>query len=316
MKSLWKGVVAAGAAGLLVSAGTAFAQSDPPPSDPNATYPQQPIQQQPIQQQPVQQNTYPQSGYGQSGTQAPQPQPSAPPQSGYGQSGYSATPEPAQPAPQQQSVPPSEYGTQNPNNTAAPQNNPFAAGQQQDDRFSQERARSDQMDSNLASKVTVAAGAGLADFTGSLGDHTNAGFSWNVRGGYDFSRNLGLEVGYLGARNGIDDTRLPNPHSITTTGLTGDLKLTAPIATGAGVLIKPYIFGGLGGAYYGVSGDTQLYQSDSDLVVPLGLGGDAFLTPNVSVGARLGYDVNVANRIGDNAAGNLMNLTANLGVHY
>lgn len=171
-------------------------------------------------------------------------------------------------------------------------------------------------DQGVSQKVTVQAGAGLADFTGSLGDKTNAGLAWDVRGGYDFTKNIGLEVNYLGARNGIDDQRLPTAHSITTTGVLGDLKLGAPLTTGSGMTFKPYLFAGAGGAYYGVSGDTALYESDSDLVIPLGIGGDAFLSQNVSVGARFDYDVNLANRIGDNAAGNLMNLTANLGVHY
>lgn len=170
-------------------------------------------------------------------------------------------------------------------------------------------------DSDFASKITVAAGAGLSDFTGSLGERTNAGPGWDVRAGYDFGRNVGVEVGYLGARNGIDDTSLPTAHSITTTGLNGDLKLTAPIAAGS-VTIKPYLFGGLGAAYFGVSGDVPGYQSNSNVQVPLGLGGDAFLNQNVSVGARLGYFFNVANRIADNGAGNLYNATANLGIHY
>jgi hypothetical protein len=170
-------------------------------------------------------------------------------------------------------------------------------------------------DADAASKISVAAGAGLSDFTGSLGSRTNAGPGWNVRAGYDLGRNVGFEVGYLGARNGIDDTSLPAAHSITTTGLNGDLKLTAPIEAGR-VTLKPYVFGGLGAAYFGVSGDVPGYQSNSNVQVPLGVGGDAFLSQNVSVGARLGYFVNVANRIADQGAGNLYNATANLGVHY
>jgi len=164
-------------------------------------------------------------------------------------------------------------------------------------------------------KVTLDAGLGTSGFTGSLGDKTNPGINWAVRGSYDATKNIGLEVGYLGANNQIDDTRLPIGRSITTTALSGDLKLTAPLTAGS-VTFKPYLFGGIGGAYYGVSGDTPLYQSDSDLQFPVGLGGDAFLTNNISVGARLGWFLNIANRIGDQAAGNQMNFTADVGVHY
>lgn len=177
--------------------------------------------------------------------------------------------------------------------------------------------RNDTMGSRTAlpERLTLSLGAGLSDFTGSLGDHTNPGVNWDLRGAYDITPNVGVEVGYLGARNGIDDTRLPTSHSITTTALNGDLRLGAPIPAGS-LTIKPYVFGGVGGAYYGVSGDTQLYQSDSDLQFPIGLGGDALIGRNIAVGARLGYFLNVANRIGDNAAGNQLNLTANIGAHY
>jgi hypothetical protein len=164
-------------------------------------------------------------------------------------------------------------------------------------------------------KVSLAAGLGVDGFTGSLGDHTNPGIDWNVRGTYDASKNIGLEVGYLGAANQIDDTRLPFGRNITTTSLGGDLKLSAPIGVG-NVTIKPYLFGGIGGAYYGVSGGSSLYASDSDLQFPVGLGGDAFLTNNLSVGARLGWFINVANRIGDQAGGSQMDFTADVGVHY
>jgi hypothetical protein len=166
-------------------------------------------------------------------------------------------------------------------------------------------------------KLTVNAGAGLSTFTGSLGDHSNPGASWNARGTYDLTPNVGVEGSYVGASNVIDDQRLANQQSITTTAFAADVKLGIPLLLKQNnMLVKPFVYGGLGGAYYGVSGDNPLYRSDSDFQIPLGLGADAFITHNISLGARMDWMINIANRVGNDVAGNQLNFTANLGAHY
>jgi hypothetical protein len=169
----------------------------------------------------------------------------------------------------------------------------------------------------MTDRLLVTAGAGITDFTGTLGSHTNLGFGWRVRGAYDFNRNVGVEGNYVGAHNAIDDTRVSST-GVTTTGFNGDIKLQAPIGSPGGTELKPYIFGGLGGSYYGVSHTAfnPIYGSSAAFQVPIGLGGDAYLSKDVTAGVRLDYMLNSGNRVTTEGGGNQYGITASLGVHY
>ncbi|MBS2033124.1 MAG: outer membrane beta-barrel protein [Deltaproteobacteria bacterium] len=169
---------------------------------------------------------------------------------------------------------------------------------------------------DYSTRLNMNAGAGVASFTGDLGDRTNTGPSWLARGTYDLTSSVGVEGTYLGAHNGIDDTRLPTAQGITTTSLQAALKLGAPLLVGS-VFFKPYVSGGVGAAYYGVSGNSNnLYGSDSALEFPLAAGADAFVSHNVSLGARFDWMVNAANRVSAEGGGNQINISGMVGYHY
>lgn len=173
-------------------------------------------------------------------------------------------------------------------------------------------------------KFSLATGLGLADFTGTLGSHTSAGLGWTVRGGYHWLPYLGIEVVYFGARNSINDVRLTDSHSITTTSFTGILKLSAIFGTGDGPPVEPYIFAGLGFAVFSVSGpptvglvgNARLYDSNSNLQVPIGLGADAIFAKAITLGARFNYNVNVANRISAEGRGDQYGILGTVGLRY
>jgi hypothetical protein len=173
-------------------------------------------------------------------------------------------------------------------------------------------------------QFSLATGLGLSDFTGTLGSHTSAGLGWTVRGGYHWLPYLGIEIAYFGARNGISDVRLTDSHSITTTSFTGTLKLSTIFSTGGGPPVEPYIFAGLGFAVFSVSGpptagfvgNARLYDSNSNLLIPMGLGADAIFAKAITLGARFTYNINVANRVSAEGRGDQYSILATIGLRY
>lgn len=177
-----------------------------------------------------------------------------------------------------------------------------------------------------AYQFSLATGLGLSDFTGTLGSHTSAGLGWTVRGAYQFMPNLAVEITYFGAHNGLSDPRIAEGHSITTTSVTGNIKAFTVFTVANDLPIEPYVFAGLGASYFGVSGPPAvaiglppgsplLYDSDSNVVIPLGLGANTIFAP-VAVGLRFTYDINLANRISAEGRGNQYGLVASIGLRY
>ena len=176
-----------------------------------------------------------------------------------------------------------------------------------------------------AYQLSLMTGIGLSDFTGTLGSHTSAGLGWTVRGAYQFIPNVAVEVTYFGARNSLSDPRISDGHTITTTSFTGDLKASTVFTVADNLPIEPYVFAGLGLGFFGVSGPPAvapgvpggplLYDSDSNVVIPLGLGANTIFTP-IAVGLRFTYDINIANRISAEGRGNQYGLIATIGLHY
>lgn len=102
-----------------------------------------------------------------------------------------------------------------------------------DDRSLQTMARDQRYDMEL--------NGGIGGYFGSVGDATvRAGPAYGVTGAYNASRNVGVELGYLGHSNSIDGSsaRLSSNQIQADIKLGRELKL--PVAW------RPYVFGGLG----------------------------------------------------------------------
>ena len=173
--------------------------------------------------------------------------------------------------------------------------------------------------SDGASRVGAEAGMGISNFTGDLGDCTNAGVGWNARGVYNFSPNIGVEVSYLGAHNTFDDQRLTTHEGITTTSLSGDLKLAAPFRANSSMVIEPFVAGGFGGAFYTVTeNNSPLYASGGGAQVPMGVGANFLIDRVATFGLRGDYLANLSNTLvtTESVHGNQWAAQANLGFHY
>ena len=112
---------------------------------------------------------------------------------------------------------------------------------------------------------------GVGDYTGSLGAFTHPGPTWGAVLNfqpYDF---LGVELGYEGSRQTVDDNRFASGQApvLLRNGGASLIKLSPPFLE----RVRPFIGVGLGATYVNVSGEANgLYVSDFMEEVPLAAG--------------------------------------------
>jgi hypothetical protein len=122
--------------------------------------------------------------------------------------------------------------------------------------------------------LTVTLGGGLEGYTGGLAPQVDPGVAYGVTAAIKPSKVLGLELGYSGAVNGIDDAGFAGAlgaddpdvvrnggHAAVTVGLTA-----SPL--------QPYVLGGIGLSDYNVRGGGEVFGLTDDTVgnVPVGAG--------------------------------------------
>jgi hypothetical protein len=120
---------------------------------------------------------------------------------------------------------------------------------------------------------SIEGGAGVLGYISGTG---RLGPAWNVRVTGEFSPRLAAEANYLGAANHrADDTG-------TLTYATLDARIRYNVLLADETPVQPYLTAGLGyGAWIGPGG------APAGLVLPVSVGVERLLTPNVKIGARL-----------------------------
>lgn len=120
---------------------------------------------------------------------------------------------------------------------------------------------------------SVEGGAGVLGYISGTG---RVGPAWNLRVTGAFSPRWAAEANYVGAANGRTD----NAGTLTYTSLDARARFNVLLADQAAV--QPYVTAGLGyGAFIGPGG------APAALVLPVAIGVERLLTPNVKIGARL-----------------------------
>ncbi|HET9452420.1 MAG TPA: hypothetical protein VFO83_16135 [Aggregicoccus sp.] len=112
---------------------------------------------------------------------------------------------------------------------------------------------------------------GLGDYTGGLGDFSSLGPSWGATLNFQPYSFLGVELGYEGSRNVVDDNRFleGSAPSLLRHGGASLIKLSPPFLEE----VRPFIGVGLGASYVSVSGEANgLYESDFMEEVPMAAG--------------------------------------------
>lgn len=133
-----------------------------------------------------------------------------------------------------------------------------------------------------AGSLGVEAGGGVADYTRGLNPQTSAGPAWNAGVTFRVTEVLGLEALYTGSSVDYDAGGVTG--NIRQDGAAGLVRLN--LATSA---IRPFVFGGLGGAHVRADGAVPL-ESDTLLTVPAGAGVELSLGDVFSINGRVRYD--------------------------
>lgn len=123
--------------------------------------------------------------------------------------------------------------------------------------------------------LSVEGGGGIVGFVGGTGA---PGPGWNLRITGALSDRVAIEGNYLGSINERIDTN----DSLVMTTIDAGIRYNLLLADE--FVVQPFVVGGAGYAgFAGKNGDPAM------LVVPLAVGVERLLTPNVKIGARFGY---------------------------
>lgn len=157
---------------------------------------------------------------------------------------------------------------------------------------------------------------GVSAFTGDLAAYSEAGPSYGVTLNLQPFNVVGIELGYEGSRNEIEDDRAQNG-LVARNGVSAMLKVAPPFIE----RVKPFVAAGLGASYLSVRNGAALYGNDYMQEIPLAAGIE-FNAGMLTAGARGTYRVlidedfaNEAEPTGD-PEGGLFDATLTLGARF
>ncbi len=137
--------------------------------------------------------------------------------------------------------------------------------------------------------LNIFAKGGLGAYTGGLAEFTSPGPSWGVTLNFQPYNFLGVELGYEGSRQAVDDNRFLDgaEPALVRHGGSSLIKLSPPFLE----QVRPFIGAGLGAAYVSVSGEANgLYESDFMEEVPVAAGLE-FNSGAFTAGVRTTYRI-------------------------
>ncbi|MBI3183914.1 MAG: outer membrane beta-barrel protein [Myxococcales bacterium] len=141
--------------------------------------------------------------------------------------------------------------------------------------------------------LTVMVGGGVEGYTGDLSPQLNPGPAWSVTAAFKPTRMVGIELGYSGAVNEIDNGRGEGLGPGATSG--ADIMRNGGSAVATLGLsptrVQPYLLAGVGIDRYNVrGGQDEGFSSDTLAHVPLGAGLRTHVG-NFTADARFGYSL-------------------------
>jgi hypothetical protein len=162
--------------------------------------------------------------------------------------------------------------------------------------------------------VTLLIGGGIEGYTGNLASDVNPGGTAGISASFRPSRVFGIELGYSGALNEVDQD------------LVGEVRDGADIIRNGGQAaltlgltatpLQPYVLGGVGVNFYNIrNGEAAGFQDDTVGTVPVGLGLRTHLG-QFTADARLNYNFLLGQQFapaGEDDTGGSYTGTLNLG---
>jgi hypothetical protein len=182
-----------------------------------------------------------------------------------------------------------------------------------------EDAKAKQRTQKAMQGVKFTVGGGVEGYSGSLAPAINPGPTWGARAAIQPHRIIGVELGYSGAVNEIDNGR--GQALFMGSGATGGADIVRnggeAVATVALTTLpfQPYLLGGVGMSWYDVrGGQGEGFSDDRVGNVPVGLGFRGHAGP-FTTDARFNYNVLFDQQLADTAGGKYT-ATLNLGAAF
>ena len=117
--------------------------------------------------------------------------------------------------------------------------------------------------------LAVRADVGVANYLGDLDSHSRAGPAWGVAVSADQYNLVGLELGYEGSRNPIEQGLAGDNAAVWRHGVSGLAKLGPTL----GEFVRPYVGAGLGVSYVNANDPAEgRYRNDFMGELPLAAG--------------------------------------------
>lgn len=122
--------------------------------------------------------------------------------------------------------------------------------------------------------LSVMLGGGVEGYTGGLAPELNPGVAYGVTAALRPSKVLGLELGYTGAVNDVDEQGLGDVLDVDDPDIVRNGGHTAVTLGLTASPLQPYVLGGIGLSVYNVRGGGELLGLGDDTVgsVPVGAG--------------------------------------------
>jgi hypothetical protein len=125
--------------------------------------------------------------------------------------------------------------------------------------------------------TSIQVGGGVTSFSRqSARDLTAPGGYWDARAVVGTRTIVALELAYVGNASGINAPGLDPGAVLIGNGAESDLRLQAPLVASSGMLVEPFVFGGIGWVHYDVRNDSYNHsivkEQDNVGTIPFGSG--------------------------------------------
>jgi hypothetical protein len=125
--------------------------------------------------------------------------------------------------------------------------------------------------------TSIQVGGGYTNFSSQrTRDLTSPGGYWDARAVVGTRTAVGLELAYVGSARSITAAGLDPDAILIGNGAEADLRLQAPLLSMSGMLVEPFLFGGVGWVRYSVRNDSFnnsiVKQNDNVGTLPFGGG--------------------------------------------
>lgn len=136
-------------------------------------------------------------------------------------------------------------------------------------------------------QVRVSGHLGLGDYTGDVASVTGLGTTFGVRAGAQQYDVVGLELGYGGSRNPLDDARVEDGAAVWRHGVDALVKLGPTLESN----VRPFFGAGFGVSYLNANEEAEpLFNNDIMTQIPLAVGVELD-RGSINAGVRATYEI-------------------------